>query len=128
MHVLLFSETQALHALTSVVTTAWVLARQAQVEQWIDFTTTELDAPLLSWILPLLGHWPYDKKVLQSRAHCTQHNVPGQLSPSPDVVCSPSFQTWSVRAAWLQNSSVKASCDNACLCMRSRRRRARLRQ
>ena len=36
---------------------------QAQVEQWIDFTTTELDSPLLSWILPLLGHWPYDKKV-----------------------------------------------------------------
>jgi len=33
------------------------------VEQWIDFTTTELDAPLLSWILPILGHWPYDKKV-----------------------------------------------------------------
>jgi len=36
---------------------------QALVEQWIDFTTTELDAPLLSWILPILGHWPYDKKV-----------------------------------------------------------------
>lgn len=36
---------------------------QALVEQWIDFTTTELDAPLLSWILPILGHWPYDKKA-----------------------------------------------------------------
>ncbi|KAK9834888.1 hypothetical protein WJX81_006700 [Elliptochloris bilobata] len=35
---------------------------EALVEQWIDFTTTELDAPLLSWILPILGHWPYDKK------------------------------------------------------------------
>jgi len=28
---------------------------QALVGQWIDFTTTELDAPLLSWILPNIG-------------------------------------------------------------------------
>ncbi len=40
-----------------------LLCSQALVEQWIDFTTTELDAPLLSLVLPILGHWPYDKKV-----------------------------------------------------------------
>ena len=43
------------------------------MEQWIDFTTTELDAPLLSWVLPILGHWPYDKKV--------------QLPPCVNVAC-----------------------------------------
>lgn len=52
------------------------------MEQWIDFTTTELDSPLLSWILPLLGHWPYDKKVLLRKARCNQHAVPGQSSSS----------------------------------------------
>ena len=42
------------------------------MEQWIDFTTTELDAPLLSWVLPLLGHWPYDKKVMLHAQHCNR--------------------------------------------------------
>eukprot|EP01023_Acetabularia_acetabulum_P059127 TRINITY_DN7093_c0_g1_i1.p1 TRINITY_DN7093_c0_g1~~TRINITY_DN7093_c0_g1_i1.p1 ORF type:complete len:385 (-),score=81.18 TRINITY_DN7093_c0_g1_i1:126-1280(-) len=34
----------------------------AVVEQWIDFSTNEIDAPLMSWIFPLMGFWPYDKK------------------------------------------------------------------
>lgn len=34
----------------------------AKIEQWIDFFTGEVDAPLLSWVLPLLHVWPYDKK------------------------------------------------------------------
>eukprot|EP01024_Parvocaulis_polyphysoides_P017362 TRINITY_DN1767_c0_g2_i1.p1 TRINITY_DN1767_c0_g2~~TRINITY_DN1767_c0_g2_i1.p1 ORF type:complete len:445 (-),score=82.69 TRINITY_DN1767_c0_g2_i1:181-1371(-) len=34
----------------------------ALVEQWIDFSTNEIDAPLMSWIFPLMGFWPYDKK------------------------------------------------------------------
>ncbi|KAK9810201.1 hypothetical protein WJX72_006549 [[Myrmecia] bisecta] len=34
----------------------------AQVEQWIDFSTGEIDAPLTSWVYPLFGFWPYDKK------------------------------------------------------------------
>ena len=42
---------------------------QAQVEQWIDFSTLELDAPLLSWFLPLAGFLEYNKKVLVSAAH-----------------------------------------------------------
>ena len=49
------------------------LPSQALVEQWIDFTTTELDAPLLSWILPILGHWPYDKKVPLPHLHVSEH-------------------------------------------------------
>ena len=31
--------------------------------------TTELDAPLMSWITPILGYWPYDKKVLHRKVH-----------------------------------------------------------
>ena len=53
--------------------------------------TTEVDAPLMSWITPILGYWPYDKKVLHRKAHCCQHIIPGQLSPCSDVVCSQSF-------------------------------------
>jgi elongation factor 1-gamma len=34
----------------------------AHVEQWIDFFTTEVDPPLLSWVSPLFGFIPYDKK------------------------------------------------------------------
>ena len=36
---------------------------QAQVEQWIDFTTQEVDAPMLSWFLPIIGYMEYNKKV-----------------------------------------------------------------
>ena len=36
---------------------------QAHVEQWIDFTTTAVDAPLCSWVYPLMGYLPFDKKV-----------------------------------------------------------------
>lgn len=36
---------------------------QAFVESWIDFSTNEIDGPLLSWILPHFGMLPYDKKV-----------------------------------------------------------------
>jgi len=31
------------------------------IEQWIDFCSNEIDAPLLSWVLPLQGVWPYNK-------------------------------------------------------------------
>ena len=38
---------------------------QAQVEQWIDFSTISIDAPVQSWVYPLLmpSFFPYDKKV-----------------------------------------------------------------
>ena len=36
---------------------------QAQVEQWIDFTTQEIDAPMLSWFLPIIGYMEYNKKA-----------------------------------------------------------------
>ena len=36
---------------------------QAQVDMWIDFSSNEIDAPLMSWLIPLWGIWPYDKKV-----------------------------------------------------------------
>ena len=36
---------------------------QAQIEQWIEFSTHEIDAPLMSWVLPVWGYLPYDKKV-----------------------------------------------------------------
>lgn len=34
-----------------------------QVDMWIDWSTNEVDGPLSSWIYPLLGYFPYDKKV-----------------------------------------------------------------
>jgi elongation factor 1-gamma len=34
----------------------------AFVESWIDYSTNEVDAPLMSWALPYYGHLPYDKK------------------------------------------------------------------
>ncbi len=36
---------------------------QALVEQWIEFSTLNIDAPLSSWVYPLLGFMDYDKKV-----------------------------------------------------------------
>ena len=35
------------------------------MEQWIDFTTQEIDAPMLSWFLPILGYMEYNKKASQ---------------------------------------------------------------
>ena len=34
-----------------------------QVDMWIDWSTNEVDGPLSSWIYPLFGYMPYDKKV-----------------------------------------------------------------
>ena len=36
---------------------------QARIEQWIEFSTHDIDAPLQSWVLPVRGRMPYDKKV-----------------------------------------------------------------
>lgn len=36
---------------------------QALVEQWIEFATGELDAPLASWYYPIAGYMEYNKKV-----------------------------------------------------------------
>ncbi len=36
---------------------------QGQVEQWIDFTTQEIDAPMLSWFLPIIGFMEFNQKV-----------------------------------------------------------------
>jgi hypothetical protein len=30
---------------------------------WIDYSSNEIDAPMSSWIYPLLGIWPFDKKA-----------------------------------------------------------------
>lgn len=35
---------------------------QAQVDAWVDWSTGEVDAPLLSWFLPIAGIWPYSKE------------------------------------------------------------------
>ncbi len=45
---------------------------QAQVEQWIDFSTISIDAPVQSWVYPLLmpQAFPYDKKVRSCRGIC----------------------------------------------------------
>jgi len=34
-----------------------------QVDMWIDWSTNEVDGPLSSWIYPLFGYLPYDKKA-----------------------------------------------------------------
>lgn len=34
----------------------------AAIDQWIDFSTTELSGPLSSWSYPYFGYTPYDKK------------------------------------------------------------------
>ena len=36
---------------------------QALIEEWIELLTSDLQAPLDSWYLPLVGVWSYDKKV-----------------------------------------------------------------
>lgn len=41
---------------------------QGQVESWIDFTTQEVDAPMLSWFLPIIGYMEYNKKVMHYSA------------------------------------------------------------
>ena len=38
-----------------------------QVDMWIDWSTNEVDGPLSSWIYPLFGWFPYDKKVSADR-------------------------------------------------------------
>ena len=38
-------------------------ARQALVDSWIEYSTTEIDIPLLAWVYPYGGITPYDKKV-----------------------------------------------------------------
>jgi hypothetical protein len=43
---------------------ALVVSRsQAQVDMWIDYSSNEIDGPMSTWIYPLLGIWPYDKKA-----------------------------------------------------------------
>lgn len=37
------------------------LIDHGHVEQWIDFASNEIDAPLSSWVLPVLGVWPYSE-------------------------------------------------------------------
>lgn len=51
---------------------------QAQVDAWIDFSTTELDGPLGSWLFPILGFWPYDKKVRFSAQNSLVQSAPYQ--------------------------------------------------
>ena len=34
---------------------------QGEIEMWIDFSSASLDAPLRSWIMPLLKVLPYDE-------------------------------------------------------------------
>lgn len=36
---------------------------QAQIEQWIEFSTHEIDPPLCSWYYAVAGYFPYEKKV-----------------------------------------------------------------
>ena len=60
---------------------------QAQVEQWIDFTTQEIDAPMLSWFLPIIGYMEYNKKVcplqqylsLSLQQDCSRKNAVHQI-------------------------------------------------
>lgn len=40
-----------------------ILCMQALIEEWIELLTSDLQAPLDSWYLPLVGVWSYDKKV-----------------------------------------------------------------
>ena len=51
-----------------------IFGMQGQVEQWIDFTTQEIDAPMLSWFLPIMGFMEYNKKV-PGCTPCASHNL-----------------------------------------------------
>jgi len=62
----LFSGQQSLHLYCKFAGSHSFAANlQAHVEQWIDFSTTEIDAPLCSWLYPLVypNHFPHDQKV-----------------------------------------------------------------
>ncbi|KAH0454967.1 hypothetical protein IEQ34_016891 [Dendrobium chrysotoxum] len=39
------------------------LIEYAQIEQWIDFSTNEIDTNVLRWLSPRLGHTPYNAQV-----------------------------------------------------------------
>ena len=43
--------------------TAAPLFSQAQIEQWIEFTTHEIDPPMCSWYYAIAGYYPYNKQV-----------------------------------------------------------------
>lgn len=47
------------------------------VEQWIDFCTLEIDAPLCSWVYPLImpEYFPYDKKKESAAIEALKRNL-----------------------------------------------------
>ena len=78
---------------------------QAQVEQWIDYSTLELDAPLMSWILPILGYWDYNQKV--------------EVLSYPAHLFHKQIGTWHIRACYRTDTCL-LGCD--------RKKRQRLRR
>ncbi|KAK9908313.1 hypothetical protein WJX75_005835 [Coccomyxa subellipsoidea] len=47
----------------------------AVVEQWIEFCTLELDAPLASWIYPIMGYMEYNKKKEEAAIAMLKKNL-----------------------------------------------------
>lgn len=50
-------------SLTEAEQAAALLCAQAQIEQWIEFTTHEIDPPMCSWYYAIAGYYPYNKQV-----------------------------------------------------------------
>lgn len=73
---------------------------QGLVEQWIDVSTTEIDRPLLDWLLPLFGMRPYSKEVCEP----SPHEVMSAICRCP-VMCS-AVLPWSAPyiARWCMNN------------------------
>ena len=56
----------------------WV-SMQGLVDAWIDYSTCEIDAPLMSWLLPLMHIMDFNKQVLSS--HPCSRLLSGLLQP-----------------------------------------------
>ena len=59
---------------------------QAQVDMWIDYSSNEIDGPMSTWIYPLLGIWPFDKKARARRTPTAQpprSHAPRTRPPRP---------------------------------------------
>jgi hypothetical protein len=48
---------------------------------WVDYSTNEIDNPLSSWLYPILGYYPYDKKA-RARVCGGVGGVPGRTCQS----------------------------------------------
>lgn len=59
----------------------FILTFQAQIEQWIDFASLEIDANIIKWYAPRIGRGPYLppvsslRKIFNTKEVCNLENL-----------------------------------------------------